>query len=177
MYDLLAYPMLFPFGTDGRYSILRFTDAKGSQKMVSPLKLHSRFLFGKRCDFNILLYSGRLFQQYLCEKFVKVESGARIPRTVAIRKNAIDYWWNPTEPSCTIFFCVRTRMEAVFISYSWAPKFRGPTRITSRKSSYRLFWVWVWATSRSQRTWKVGEAHGLGWSMRLYSKPSTHSEP
>ena len=43
-------------------------------RKVSPLKFYSRLLFQRTCDFNVLLYSGRLFQQYLCEMFVKVES-------------------------------------------------------------------------------------------------------
>ncbi len=74
MYEPLTYPLLFPFGTDGWHSKLRFSDSKGSLKKVAPLKFHSRLLFQRPCDFHILLHSGRLFQQYLCEMFVKVES-------------------------------------------------------------------------------------------------------
>ena len=38
------------------------------------MKFYSRLLFERTCDFNVLLYSGRLFHKYLCEIFVKVDS-------------------------------------------------------------------------------------------------------
>ena len=49
-------------------------DSRGNSKKVSPIKFYSRLLFEQACDFNVLLHSGRLFQQYLCEMFVKVIS-------------------------------------------------------------------------------------------------------
>ena len=38
------------------------------------MKFYSRLLFERTFDLNVLFYSGRLFQQYLCEMFVKVDS-------------------------------------------------------------------------------------------------------
>ncbi len=38
------------------------------------MKFYSRLLHKRKCDFNVLIHSGRLFQHYLCEMFVKVES-------------------------------------------------------------------------------------------------------
>ena len=73
MFDPLSYPLLFPFGEDGWHSKLMHNDSKGKQQKVSPLKFYARLLFQRECDFNILLHCGRLFQQFLCEMFVKVE--------------------------------------------------------------------------------------------------------
>ena len=74
MYDPLAYPLLFPYGSDGWHCMLRYKDAKGKFQKVSPMKFYSQFLFERSNDFNIIIHCGRLFQQYLCEMFVKVES-------------------------------------------------------------------------------------------------------
>ena len=73
MYDPLCYPLLFPYGSDGWHSKLAYEDSKGKQKRFTALKFYSRLLFQRDCHFNVLLYSGRLFQQYLCEMFAKVE--------------------------------------------------------------------------------------------------------
>ena len=54
--------------------MLKHKDSKENSKKVSSKKFYSRLLFQRTCDFNVLLYSGRLFQQYLCEMFVKVDS-------------------------------------------------------------------------------------------------------
>ena len=74
MYDTLAYFFIFPYGNDEWHCALEYNDSKGNLKNVSPMKFYSRLLFRRTCDFNILLRSGRFFQQYLCELFVKVES-------------------------------------------------------------------------------------------------------
>ena len=73
MYDPLCYPLLFPYGNDGWHSKLTHLNHKGKKQKVTPLKFYSRLLFQRECEFNVLLYSGRLFQQYLCEMFMKVE--------------------------------------------------------------------------------------------------------
>ena len=74
MDDPLAYPLLFPHRNYECHCELKHIDSKGKLRNFSPLKSYSRLLFQRTCDFNVLLYSGRLFQQYLCEMFVKVES-------------------------------------------------------------------------------------------------------
>ena len=74
MYDPLAYPLIFPYGSDGWHSKLRYLDSKDRFQKVSPLKFYCRLLYQRNCDFNTLIHSGRLFQQFLCEIFVKVES-------------------------------------------------------------------------------------------------------
>ena len=73
MYDPLCYLLLFPDGKDGWHSKQSYGDSKGKMQKMTPLKFYARLLFQRECDFNILLHSGRLFQQYLCEMFVKVE--------------------------------------------------------------------------------------------------------
>ena len=47
---------------------------EGKLQKVSPMKFYSRLLYQRTCDFNVLIHSGRLYQQYLCEMFVKVET-------------------------------------------------------------------------------------------------------
>lgn len=73
MYDPLCYPLLLPYGKHGWHSKLLHMDSKGKPKKVTPLKYYTRLLFERDCDFNTIIHSGRLFQQYLCEMFVKVE--------------------------------------------------------------------------------------------------------
>ena len=72
-YKPLCYPLPFPSSEDGWHSKLEHLDLKGKRKNVSTMKFYSRLLFQRDCDFNILIHSCRLFQQYLCEMFVKVE--------------------------------------------------------------------------------------------------------
>ena len=43
------------------------------------MKFFSCLLFQRTCDFNVLLHSGRLFQQYLFGMFLEVDS-ERLPR-------------------------------------------------------------------------------------------------
>ena len=74
MYDPLAYPLIYPYGNDGWYCKLKHNDSKGKSQNLSPKKFYSRLLCQRTCDFNILIHCGRLFQQYLCEMFVKKES-------------------------------------------------------------------------------------------------------
>ena len=74
MHEPLAYLLLFPYGKDGWRCALKHKDSKGNSKKISTMKFYSRLLFQRTCDFNDLIYSGRLFQQYSCEIFLKVDS-------------------------------------------------------------------------------------------------------
>ena len=74
MYDPLAYPLLSPRGKEGWYCAIEVKDSRGNSKKFSLRKFYSRLLFEQACDFNVLLHSGRLFQQYLCEMFVNAIS-------------------------------------------------------------------------------------------------------
>ena len=64
MYDPLAYPLLIPYRKGGWHCALKHKDSKGNSKKVSPMKFYSRLLFERTSDFNVLLYSGTLFQQF-----------------------------------------------------------------------------------------------------------------
>ena len=75
MYDPLGYPLLFSYGKEGWHCALKHKDSKGNSKKFSRMKFYSRLLIERTCDFNFLIYSGRLFQQHLCEMLVKVDSG------------------------------------------------------------------------------------------------------
>ena len=67
-------------------------DSEGKLRKGSPLKFYSRFLFQRTCDFNVLLSSGRRFQQYFFEMFVKAESERLSwPRHNQSKSRASDY--------------------------------------------------------------------------------------
>ena len=53
--------------------MLRYLDSKGKLQIFSPMKSYSHLLYQRTCYFNVLIDSSRLYQQYLCEMFVKVE--------------------------------------------------------------------------------------------------------
>ncbi len=74
MDDPLAYLLLFPYGTEGWHYLLRYTDSKWKLLKVSTMKFHCQLLYQRPNEFNLIIRSGRLYQQYLCEMFVKVES-------------------------------------------------------------------------------------------------------
>ena len=74
MYDPLAYKLLFPWGKDGWDCAQKQKDSKGNSRKVSPMKFYSLLLFQRTCDFNVLFHPLRLFQNYLCYIFVKVDS-------------------------------------------------------------------------------------------------------
>ena len=73
MYDSLAYPLLFPYGNEVWHSLLRYTYSKGRLLKVSRVKHYCRLLYQPENEFKLIICSGRLSQQYLCEIFVKVE--------------------------------------------------------------------------------------------------------
>ncbi len=54
--------------------MLRYVDSKGRLQKVSPVKFYTRPLYERISDFDTLIRCGRLFQQFLCEMFVKVGS-------------------------------------------------------------------------------------------------------
>ncbi len=61
IYDLLCYPLLFPYGNDGWQSKLMHLDQRGKKTKVTPLKFYSCLLFVRGNDFNILILSSRRF--------------------------------------------------------------------------------------------------------------------
>ena len=74
MYDTLSYPLIYPSGNDGWSCSLKHNDLKGKSEKFSPKQFYSRLSYQGTCHFNKLIHCGRLFQHYLCEMFVKVES-------------------------------------------------------------------------------------------------------
>ena len=73
MHNSLAYSLLFQYGKYGWRCVLKHKDSKENSKKVSPMNFCPRLLLRQTCDFNVLFHSGRLFQQYSCEIFVKVD--------------------------------------------------------------------------------------------------------
>ena len=71
MYDPTAYPLILPFGDDG-YSI----DHEYDKKRLTALELY-RFHMQVRNGFNTLLKSKRLYQEWLCDMWSKIE-GSRL---------------------------------------------------------------------------------------------------
>ncbi len=67
-YDSLCYSLLWPHGNGGWHFKLTHLDSKGKHQKLTSIKFCSRLLFQRECDFNILIYFGRLFQQYLCKR-------------------------------------------------------------------------------------------------------------
>ena len=74
MYDTFAYPFLFTYGKDGWHIMLKHNDFRGNLQKSSPKKSYSRLVFERKSEFYVLLHSGRIFQQYLCEMLIKVVS-------------------------------------------------------------------------------------------------------
>ena len=71
MYDPTAYPLILPFGDDG-FSI----DHTYSKKNLTALEFY-RFHMQVRDGFNTLLKSRRLYQEWLCDMWSKIE-GSRL---------------------------------------------------------------------------------------------------
>ena len=71
MYDPTAYPLILPFGDDG-YSI----DQTYDKKRLTALQFY-RYHMQVRCTFNTLLKSRRLYQEWLCDMWSKIE-GSRL---------------------------------------------------------------------------------------------------
>ena len=71
MYDPTAYPVILPFGDDG-YSI----DHTYNKKKLTAMDFY-RFHMQVRNGFNTLLKSRRLYQEWLCDMWSKIE-GSRL---------------------------------------------------------------------------------------------------
>ncbi len=72
MYDPFCCSLILPYSNDGCHSKLMHLGQRGRQQNVTTFKFCTRLLFERGNDFNILIHSGRLLQQYVCEMFVKV---------------------------------------------------------------------------------------------------------
>ena len=69
-YDPLHYVLLFPEGTDGWQLGLKRTD----NRTLSALDFYSHRLQVRHNDFNIIMKSRRLMQQYAVDQWAKIES-------------------------------------------------------------------------------------------------------
>jgi hypothetical protein len=69
-YDPLHYVLLFPEGTDGWQLGLKRTD----NRTLSALDFYSHRLQVREDDFNIIMKSRRLMQQYAVDQWTKIES-------------------------------------------------------------------------------------------------------
>ncbi len=78
-YDALCYPLLFPDGQDGWYIGLQCTKpGSNNQKKASPMMDYQPFLLKRKNCFPLILLSGRLFQMFLVDMYVKIESEKNI---------------------------------------------------------------------------------------------------
>ena len=66
MYNPLACPLIFPYGSDEWDSKLLYLDSKSKLQNFSPFKFYSRLLYQRRRDLTTLIHIGRLLQQFLC---------------------------------------------------------------------------------------------------------------
>ena len=72
-YDPLAYPILFPDGKDG-WKLGLESEGENKRTKITPLQFYSRYFFKRDDEFNVVLHGGRLFQQFLVDTYVKIES-------------------------------------------------------------------------------------------------------
>ena len=64
---------MFPYASDGWHLTLKKFKKDGTPgKQLSPLKYY-RYRLQIRDGFNLILRCGRLFQEYLCGQFYKIE--------------------------------------------------------------------------------------------------------
>ncbi|XP_031121063.1 uncharacterized protein LOC116024309 [Ipomoea triloba] len=75
----LQYPLLFPYGEDGYREDISFSDAwrqghHGGRKRISPEEYFSFYIHERVNENHTLLYSRRLFQQYLVDAYTMIES-------------------------------------------------------------------------------------------------------
>ncbi|CDF35745.1 ATP dependant DNA Helicase Pif1 [Chondrus crispus] len=74
-YDPLSYVLLFPNGRDGWYPELRFSsEDDGRRTKITPMMFYGWNLFGRAGEFSTILHAARIFQQYLVDRFCKVEA-------------------------------------------------------------------------------------------------------
>ena len=71
-YDPTAYVLLFPKGDDG-YSIP--PPLKRNNRALTAMDFYSFYLMVRQSSFNPVHRAGRLYQEYICDMYSKVESG------------------------------------------------------------------------------------------------------
>ncbi|XP_019199139.1 PREDICTED: uncharacterized protein LOC109192887 [Ipomoea nil] len=75
----LQYPLLFPYGEDGYREDIQFNNVAGqssnARSKLSPREYFSFRLQDRFNEMSTLLYSRRLFQQYLVDAYTMIESG------------------------------------------------------------------------------------------------------
>ncbi|XP_019171432.1 PREDICTED: uncharacterized protein LOC109166987 [Ipomoea nil] len=79
----LQYPLLFPYGEDGYREDITFSYAwrqghHGGKTRISPKEYFSFYIHEKVNKNHILLYSRRLFQQYLVDAYTMIEHACLI---------------------------------------------------------------------------------------------------
>ena len=76
-YDPLQYPLLFPFGEDGyQFGIFKQNPATGRQlaATVSAMEFYGCKIMIRPHEFNMVLTSRKLAQQYLVDMYAKIET-------------------------------------------------------------------------------------------------------
>ena len=71
--DPLCYPLLRPYGDPGWHSNMEKHQLPGRKSTKITQLEYYRYLLAVRNDFNVLHHSGKLFQQYVVDIFVRVE--------------------------------------------------------------------------------------------------------
>ncbi|XP_019153444.1 PREDICTED: uncharacterized protein LOC109149907 [Ipomoea nil] len=75
----LQYPLLFPYGEDGYRNDIQFSNVEGqnsnARSKLSPRECFSLRLQDRFNEISTLLYSRRLFQQYLIDAYTMIKSG------------------------------------------------------------------------------------------------------
>ncbi|XP_019184843.1 PREDICTED: receptor-like protein 12 [Ipomoea nil] len=74
----ILYPLLFPYGEDGYPEDITFSDAwrqghHGGRTRITPKEYFSFYIHEKVNEKHTLLYSRRLFQQYLVDAYTMIE--------------------------------------------------------------------------------------------------------
>ncbi|XP_073022293.1 uncharacterized protein [Primulina eburnea] len=76
-YLALQYPILFPYGEDGYREDIPFSESKssvGGRKKVSLREFFAYRLHDRDFEFSSILFSRRLFQQFIVDAYTMVES-------------------------------------------------------------------------------------------------------
>ncbi|XP_062714405.1 uncharacterized protein LOC115261339 [Aedes albopictus] len=76
-YDALQYPVMFPYGEDGYHFNLvqtNLTTGEATNKKVSAMDFYSYRLMTRGADYNHIVNCRQLFQQFVVDMYVKIES-------------------------------------------------------------------------------------------------------
>lgn len=76
-YDALQYPLMFPYGEDGYHFNLVQTNpttGEATNKKVSAMDFYSYRLMTRGVDYNHIVNCRQLFQQFVVDMYVKIES-------------------------------------------------------------------------------------------------------